>query len=312
MPRPAQCPAHIYRLILSCWQEDPHERPSFEDLLVSVRDLSPTKKTFKTSALQIISSIKENQDYANPSPHPGRRVSMPVGSGHASGGGPLPEREDSVRSVFGYTAFPSFAEPPTPGDGPAGYMAGERGGATWPNGQGGDSNSNALDADESEYTELDAGSEVDAAALETARRVVDEAVVAQTKRSQNSMGYGKRLSLEPARTSSPPGLPGMQEVPEEGGPAPTRLLPVQEGPGAATPTPTPTALSTQEGEDTEASIAFPAHGAGAAATAVAGVPGSVAPGRSPGSKHSSRLLVPKSLRATANATAPSGALETFV
>ena len=300
MPRPAQCPAHIYRLILSCWQEDPHERPSFEDLLVSVRDLSPTKKTFKTSALQIISSIKENQDYANPSPHPGRRASMPAGSG------PLPEREDSVRSVFGYTAFPSFAEPPAPGGGPAGYMAGERGGATWPNGQGG--NSNALDADESEYTELDAGSEVDAAALETARRVVDEAVVAQTKRSQNSMGYGKRLSLEPARTSSPPGLPGMQEVPEEGGPVTPRLLPVQEGPGAATPTPTPTALGTQEEEDTEASIVLPAHGAGAAATAVAGVPGSVAPG----SKHSSRLLVPKSLRAAANATAPSGALETFV
>lgn len=45
MPPPAECPDIVYQVMTQCWQDDPEERPTFEQLVPMLTDATQQVKT---------------------------------------------------------------------------------------------------------------------------------------------------------------------------------------------------------------------------------------------------------------------------
>jgi serine/threonine protein kinase len=41
MPKPIDCPEHVYNIMLECWQSQPEKRPTFETLMWQLEDGAP-------------------------------------------------------------------------------------------------------------------------------------------------------------------------------------------------------------------------------------------------------------------------------
>ncbi|KAL4218853.1 Tyrosine-protein kinase abl1 [Mactra antiquata] len=91
MERPQGCPAHIYQLMMRCWQWDPKDRPTFHDILLSLenmfdktnvneeveKELEKTDGTGKKIPRAPSSESSDGRHSAGPTPPAGRRVLPP-------------------------------------------------------------------------------------------------------------------------------------------------------------------------------------------------------------------------------------------
>ncbi|XP_045197750.2 tyrosine-protein kinase ABL1-like isoform X1 [Mercenaria mercenaria] len=91
MERPQGCPAHIYQLMMRCWQWDPKDRPTFHDILLSLENMfdktnvneeveKELEKTDPGSGKKVRAPSSESSDgrhSAGPTPPAGRRVLPP-------------------------------------------------------------------------------------------------------------------------------------------------------------------------------------------------------------------------------------------
>ena len=51
LPKPTACPQSLYEVMLRCWEEDPHYRPSFEEIYHKIEEVwEATKAADKKNA----------------------------------------------------------------------------------------------------------------------------------------------------------------------------------------------------------------------------------------------------------------------
>ncbi|XP_057685789.1 protein-tyrosine kinase 2-beta-like isoform X2 [Corythoichthys intestinalis] len=70
LPKPTLCPPAVYSLLTSCWAYEPHIRPSFSQLVCSLRNIHKMEEDGTTHCISSISQLET--DHTEPPPKPSR------------------------------------------------------------------------------------------------------------------------------------------------------------------------------------------------------------------------------------------------
>ncbi|XP_061655750.1 protein-tyrosine kinase 2-beta-like isoform X2 [Phyllopteryx taeniolatus] len=70
LPKPLLCPPAVYSLLTSCWAYEPYSRPSFSQLVCSLRDILKIEEADTTHCISSISPL--DPDHTEPPPKPSR------------------------------------------------------------------------------------------------------------------------------------------------------------------------------------------------------------------------------------------------
>ncbi|KAL3871697.1 hypothetical protein ACJMK2_039681 [Sinanodonta woodiana] len=73
MERPQGCPAHVYQLMMRCWQWDPKERPTFQEILQSLENMFD-KTTVSEEVEKELEKTTDKKGGAPLPPHPSKKA----------------------------------------------------------------------------------------------------------------------------------------------------------------------------------------------------------------------------------------------